>query len=212
MRSVLSVFGGLLLLAFAAPVCAKEYGQRGAVFAISEPDLLKVIEDRLRVLEKNGDIERMNQELLAKTRKKVNRPDPVPGVGLATRPRVWTFDPSMVIDHDVSDTKGNLIARKGQRVNPLDTVTISQALVFIDGDDPDQVSWALRNYTALNAKLIMVKGAPLEAMTKHQRRFYFDQGGSLIDRFGIRFVPAVVQQDGRVMKVREIPVSVQRGS
>ena len=28
----------------------------------------------------------------------------------------------------------------------------------------------------------MIKGAPLDAMTQHQRRFYFDQGGFLVGR------------------------------
>lgn len=55
----------------------------------------------------------------------------------------WTYDPGMTLDHDVSDTKGNLIAKAGQRVNPLDLVTVRQAMVFIDGDVPEQVEWAL---------------------------------------------------------------------
>lgn len=64
--------------------------------------------------------------------------------------------------------------------------------------------------TDANAKIIMVKGAPLEAMTRYQRRFYFDQGGFLIGRFGIQAVPAVVEQNGRVMRVSEISVGIGR--
>src|SRR3546814_1448933 len=85
-----------------------------------------------------------------------------------------------------------------------------QKLVFIDGDDKDQMSWALRRFDDQSAKLIMVTGAPLDAMTLHQRRFYFDQGGFLVGRFGIRAVPAVVAPNGRTMKVYEIPLGVGR--
>src|SRR3546814_17496278 len=85
-----------------------------------------------------------------------------------------------------------------------------QKLVFIDGDDRDQLNWALRRFDDQAAKLIMVKGAPLDAMTQHQRRFYFDQGGFLVGRFGIHAVPAIVEPDGKVMRVSEVPLGVGR--
>ncbi len=78
-------------------------------------------------------------------------------------------------------------------------------LVFIDGDDAAQIAWALKRFDT-KARLIMVKGAPLEAMTRHQRRFYFDQAGRLTSKFGITYVPAVVEQAGRAMRITETPV------
>lgn len=191
---------------------ARDYGQQGAVFAVLETDLLKVIELRLKDLEASGGIERMNREFAGRAERKVQRPDPVPGMALAVRDRSWTYDPAIVIDHDVTDPRGRLIARRGQRINPLELLPVKIALVFIDGDEEAQVRWAVAHYRETDARLIMVRGAPLEAMTRYQRRFYFDQGGALVDRFGIRAVPAVVETAGLVMQVREIPVSLQRGS
>lgn len=193
-----------------SPACARDYGQQGAVFAVVEPDLLRTIQAKLTRLDQNGEIARMNEVFARRSEAKVRRPDPVVGIGLAVRPRTWSYDPGITIDHDVSDTKGNLIARAGQRVNPLDFLPVRQAMVFIDGDVPEQVEWALAKYTELNAKIIMVKGAPLEAMTRYQRRFYFDQGGFLVSRFGIQSVPAVVEQNGSLMRVSEIPVGIGR--
>jgi len=192
------------------PALARDYGQQGTVFRVLEPDLLSSIEQKLKSLEASGGIERMNQELARRTEAKVRRPDPVVGIGRADRLRVWTYDPAVTVDNDILDAKGNVLARKGQRVNPLDFVGVRQALVFIDGDDPEQVSWALRRYQDDQAKLVMVKGAPLDAMTRHQRRFYFDQGGYLVGRFAIRAVPAVVEQNGKVMRVSEIPLPGSR--
>ena len=40
-------------------------------------------------------------------------------------------------------------------------------------------------------------------MTRRKRRFYFDQEGRLTSRFGIEHTPAVVRQDGRIMRVTE---------
>jgi conjugal transfer pilus assembly protein TraW len=198
------------LILCAAPSMAKDYGQRGAVFPIAETDLLRSIEQKLKTLESNGGIERMNAELARRTEAKVRRPEPVFGVGLAVKRRSWIYDPTITVEHDIMDTKGNIIARKGQKVNPLSFVSVRQALVFIDGDDRAQIEWAIAKYKDSNSKLIFVKGAPLDAMTKYQRRVYFDQGGYLTDRFGIRAVPAVVEQSGEVMRVSEFPVAVGR--
>ena len=42
-------------------------------------------------------------------------------------------------------------------------------------------------------------------MKARQRRFYFDQGGKLVAHFGIKAVPAVVEQRGRMLIVTEQP-------
>ncbi|MCW2406886.1 conjugal transfer pilus assembly protein TraW [Sphingobium sp. B1D7B] len=190
-------------LVLAAPVAAKDYGQHGALFVVTEPDLLMSIQSRLKRLEADGSLERMNREMAERTERKVRRPDPVVGITKAQSLRSWTYDPAIVIEKDIKDTAGNVIVRAGQRANPLNFIQVRQALVFIDGDNREQLRWALASYTAENAKIIMVKGAPLDAMTAHQRQFFFDQGGYLVDRFGIRAVPAIVTQAGKVMKVRE---------
>src|SRR3546814_13894845 len=78
-----------------APIAsAKDYGQQGAVFRISEPDLLRTIEQKLRTLEASGGIERMNAELTRRTEAGVRRPRPVAGIALAVRARSWIFDRS----------------------------------------------------------------------------------------------------------------------
>jgi conjugal transfer pilus assembly protein TraW len=108
------------------------------------------------------------------------------------------------MERDIRDQKGNLIAPAGQRINPLDFVSIRQDLVFIDGDDSEQLAWATTRYTDLKAKIIFVRGSPVEQMTAKKRRFYFDQQGKLTSRFGIEHTPAVVTQAGKVMRVSEV--------
>ena len=85
-------------------------------------------------------------------------------------------------------------------------MVLRQRLVFVDGDDPAQLAWATRRYKATDAKLILVRGAPLELMRARQRRFYFDQGGTLVKHFGIRAVPATVEQQGRFLIISEVPL------
>jgi conjugal transfer pilus assembly protein TraW len=204
-----STFAAFLLCVFAAAIpsqaAAKDYGQVGTVFPIIEPDMLKVIENKLNHLQATGQIDAMNQRLVASTRSKVNRPDPVVGIELAVKLRSWLYDPSIVIDHDIKDHKGSMIAAAGTRVNPLDHIAVRSPLVFIDGDDEAQVAWAVKRYDD-SAKLILVRGAPLELMTRRQRRFYFDQAGSLTTKFGITRVPSVVEQAGKSLRISEMPV------
>jgi conjugal transfer pilus assembly protein TraW len=203
----------LLAMAFgASQVSAKDYGQQGAVFPIAEPDLLEQIRSKLQRLEASGETARLNADLKRRTIARVNRPEPVAGISVTQTMRQWRFDPTIRVEADISDDQNRVIIAAGTRVNPLDTVGLRQRLVFIDGDDPAQLAWATRRYKAADAKLILVRGAPLDLMRARQRRFYFDQGGTLVKHFGIRAVPAMVEQQGRFLMVSEIPLRQQAGT
>jgi len=206
----LAALAGLLYAT--APAAAKDYGQQGTVFPIVEPDLLEQIRAKLQRLEASGETARLNADLKKRTIARVNRPEPVAGLGTASNPRQWTFDPTITVEADISDDKGRLIIAAGTRVNPLDTVGLRQKLIFIDGDDAQQLAWAIKSYKQADAKLILVNGAPLDLMRARQRRFYFDQGGTLVKRFGIRAVPAIVEQQGRILLVREVPLRKPQGT
>jgi len=185
---------------------AADYGQMGQTFPIIETDLLTTIETRLRTLEANGGIERMQRQMQEQAVASVRRPKPVDGMTPATRPREWLFDPSIVAQDDIVDAKGNLIAARGTRVNPLDIVQLSQALVFVDGDNAAELAWAVKTWSDARAKIIFVSGSPFDAMKPWQRRFYFDQGGTLTSKFGIRHTPAVVSAAGANLKISEVPL------
>ncbi len=185
---------------------ARDYGQQGTVFPVIETDLLSVIQNKLAAMQASGAIDRANKALAARTEARVKRPPPVKGIVAATEPRSWTHDPTITVEQDLRDAKGRVIVARGTRVNPLDTVPLRQRLVFLDGDDPAQVAWAMTRTTAMNAKLILVSGSPFALMKAEQRRFYFDQSGTLTTKFGVRAVPAVIEQTGRTLRVSEINI------
>ena len=66
-----------------------------------------------------------------------------------------------------------------------------------------------RTFVCWKVRTMIVRGAPLELMKARQRRFYFDQGGSLVKHFGIRAVPATVEQQGRALIITEQPVPLK---
>ena len=198
----------LAVLLCPAEVLARDYGQRGTVFPVIERDLLEQIHSRLTQMERSGETARLNEDLKRRTIARVGRPDPVAGIVRASEARRWQFDPTITLAADIRGAKGELIHAAGTRVNPLDSVGLRADLLFLDGDDPDQLAWALKQDA--NAKLILVKGAPLKLMKARQRRFYFDQGGKLTERFGIRSVPARVRQQGRLLEISEIALPPKR--
>ncbi|MCK9553905.1 type-F conjugative transfer system protein TraW [Aquamicrobium sp.] len=194
----------VVALGVALPAAARDYGQYGEMFPVNEPDLLQTIERRLRTMEASGEIDAFNRDLADRTKHAARRPTPVAGISRARETRSWTYDPSITTDRDISDHKGKLIFAAGTRVNPLDTVPMRHSLVFLDGDDAEQVKWALESTTQTNALLVLTSGDVFDRMKSAQRRFYFDQGGSLTSRFGIRHVPAVVHQEGSLLRVVEV--------
>lgn len=175
----------------------------GESYPIIETDLLLAIEQRLRHMEANGQFAALNEQMKTKAIARVKRPQPVAGLSSAISKRSWLHDPSVVVENDIKDTKGNLIALAGQRVNPMLFVRLSQDLVFVDGENRSEIEWATRNYSNLKSKIIFVSGSPFEEMKGYQRRFFFDQGGQLVEKFGIRHTPASVTTEGELLRITE---------
>ena len=131
----------LAVLLCPAEVLARDYGQRGTVFPVIERDLLEQIHSRLTQMERSGETARLNEDLKRRTIARVNRPDPVAGIVRASEARRWQFDPTITLAADIRGAKGELIHAAGTRVNPLDSVQLRAELLFLDGDDPDPVSY-----------------------------------------------------------------------
>ena len=182
---------------------ARDFGQLGQTFPVVEADLLATIEARLQRAQATGEMDRVNAAFAKRVEAKVRRPVPVSGITPAEEARTWNYDPTITLEREIRDHKGQVIAEAGQRINPLDFVSMRQSLVFVDGDDTAQVDWATKRFTELNAKIIFVNGSPIESMTARKRRFFFDQEGRLTGKFGIRHTPAVVEQTGKLLHVSE---------
>jgi conjugal transfer pilus assembly protein TraW len=196
----------LLLLFSSKAVVAKDYGIHGTTYQISEKDFLKDISEKLQAAQKDGKLAKFQNDLKTQMVTSVNSPKGVDGITKASTNREWFFDPSISKPTDLADQTGKVFYRAGTKVNPLDYISMTQALIFIDGDDEIQVKWALKQYKQLKskAKIILIRGKIIDLMRAKKVRFYFDQGGNLTSKFSIKAVPAVVEQEGKMLKVREV--------
>ena len=193
-----------LALAAPAAVSAKDLGVRGATWPVAEPDLLAQIEARLVEMERSGELARLEAEARARVRTKLEEPDPVPGVAPATEERSRLFDPAITVARDIRTPDGVLIAAAGTRVNPLERVALARDLLFVDGRREAEIAWALAHNRP--SKIVLLAGRPLELMRRHRRPFFFDTGGRLAARFGVRLTPVLVEQAGTRLRLTEIPV------
>ena len=206
----------VLAAALAAPAHAKDLGVRGATWRVGEPDLLAQIEARLTDMQRSGALARLEAEARERARRRLEEPEPVPGIAPAREERSRLFDPAVTVARDIRTADGTLVAAAGTRVNPLERTTLVRDLLFVDGRRAAEIAWALARETEAGrpAKIVLLAGRPLDLARRHGRPFFFDQGGRLAARFGIAATPSLVVQDGTRLRIDEIPVEsrVSHGS
>ncbi len=180
---------------------AKNFGVYGNTFTINETDLLEVISSKLQEL----DVEKWQKDFINRVQRSINRPSSIE-LPQAIESRTFYYDPSIRLKHNYKDHKGFIFARRGQVINPLDYVVMSQDLIFIDGDIEKQVSFAINYYNKHQtlAKIILVKGSALELILNKNIRVYFDQGGILVKRFNLKALPSIISQEGKLLKIEEV--------
>lgn len=210
----MQISAGLPRIALSVALCAcssvlsaLDLGVVGPVYPIAEQDMLVTIEQRLKTLEENGELDRIEAEARSRYQDYAERPQ---GVHLprAEQYRTYFVDPILTVPYDIKDHEGRLIYPAGTTVNPLDYMTLSKQLLFFDGDDPTQVEWArsMIDTDPHHIKPILTNGPVLEIMKAWQLRLYFDQRGRLVKLFGLQSLPAVVSQDGKRLKVIEYDI------
>lgn len=188
------------------PASSKDLGVFGETFEISEKDLLEQIFSRLKVLQETGKLEAEQKKVTERVKEMISHPQPVIGITPTQVRREYQFDPTITVTRDLTDHRGQVFAKKGDRFNPLDRISFSKPLLFIDGDDEKQVQWAVSKLQDENiqghkfSKIILIKGSPLDLQSslKDQSHvvqpLYFDQHGVLTTKLGIEHVPAIVFQ------------------
>ena len=195
---------GLLL----APVIAMAHdlGVVGPVYPIAEPNLHEVILAKLREAEASGALSKLERDAQAAAKRNVEQPAALTTLAKTTRPRTFYFDPTMVVPYPISDADGRVIVAPGTQVNPLDTVSLSEHLLFFDARDAEQVTRArelLDRYRG-KVKLILTGGSHIDLARKLKQPIFYDQQGALTEKLRIRQVPALVSQEGKRLRIDEI--------
>lgn len=196
MPHLLISFATVILLILSLPCQARDFGVLGHTWEIEEEDLMEVIQRRLG--------ECSEEDFFAKMQKaKSYIPKPVQGIGESVEPRIYFFDPTVTVNQDICDDKGNIVVPKGVVYNPLEKIPTIATLLFFDGSNKDHVAWAERQDR--EAVWVLVRGNPFVLAEEKERDVKFDQGGALTRKFGIRNVPAIVEKEGYHLRISEVP-------
>ena len=191
-----------------AATFAKDLGVRGKTWAVAEPDLLAQIEDRLAALRESGALERFEREAKARARSRIEAPARIEGIVPAKERRTRLFDPAITVGRDIVTPEGTVIAAAGTRIDPFAHRPLSRDLLFIDGTREAEIAWALAH--GRPSKIVLLAGRPVELARAHGRPFFFDQGGRLAERFGLRATPSLIDREGAHLRITEIPLEDER--
>lgn len=202
-----------LLILYSSVISAKDLGVQGPIYDIKEQDALEWIEQRLNQMDKSGEIQRHQEKLKKQALSSIRNPKAVKNISKTTVSRQFEQDLTFVLSYDIKTPDGKIIHHAGDIINPLRMNSIAaqnkKALIFIDGDDLSQLTWALKQQKKrasnnMLSKLVLINGSATDLMEQHQIRFYFDQAGKLSHHFNIKHVPAIVEQKGDKLIISEV--------
>jgi conjugal transfer pilus assembly protein TraW len=205
----------LLVLSIAETVPSASAAQLealGPTYPIGEQSALEMIMQRLRTKERSGELKGLQAGATRRALDSVRNPTPVAGLTTVTERRQRVVDPSVTYDKAVTTDAGQIVIPAGTRINPLSVMSLTRRLVFFDGRDAAQraaVAQLVRTHRA-GVKAILVAGSWQELSRAWKTQVYFDQRGTLSQRFGIHAVPTVIRQQGTMLVIEEIPAGELR--
>jgi conjugal transfer pilus assembly protein TraW len=184
---------------------AEDLGVQGKTYQIAEPDMIEWIKAKANMMIANGQWNQIQQKTISTIKEQINNPQPVSGISDATQTKTWYYTPMVNVDHDIKDPRGYVIAKAG-RYNALRYKPMDVQLVFINGNNEKQVTWALQknNESDIRTKIILTSGSFMNLDKEHKVWFYYDQNGKYTQKLNITHVPALVKQDGTQLKITEI--------
>lgn len=194
------VFGWNLILMAPPLIEAKQFNTYGHTFPINEESLLDALQNAPQVTP-----ETYLKGLLAQASHPKGIKNPIPAI----KERIYYIDPSYIAPEDIIGPNGAYIARKGETINPLNTIKLSSSLLFLDGTKEEQIQWASEEKGS--TKWVLVNGEPLKLENQLKRPIYVDLHGYYSSRFQIKHYPAIVKQEGKRLKVIEIPLLERKG-
>lgn len=188
-------------------IFAADLGVIGATYPIAETDFITMAQKKIQAQLNHDPLGRWRTQQQELIKAAIDRPSPLAELHPSYQTRHWFWDPSFLIPHDVRSANGSIVLKAGARFNPLEKIHLKVALIFFDGDDPQQVAWVQKQNRRLKNRvlLILVKGSIRTVSLQFpQKQVFFDQGGRLTQRLQITQTPAIVQQVGARLKVNEV--------
>ena len=189
-----------LLLAGLSPAWAGEVEQLepvGPTSAVIESDLV----DELRQRAVSVDVEQLRHAQAG------YQPANLHALPRATKDTTTMVDLTHTLEQDLVDAQGTILYPRGFTFNPLRYVSLTGALVVIDGSDPEQVAWFKGSpYGSNRRALLLLSGGLAAALRDELRRPVAYLTEDIAQRLQLRAVPSVVMEQDQHLTVREVRI------
>lgn len=174
---------------------AKSLGTFGETFPVAEMSLLQFIEARLKKLMKSNALINLQNQWVDDVRQYANRPNAL-HLRASSRTYHFSYEPALILTKDIRDADGQLIYAKGTKVNALEKLPLYKPhWLFLDADESLQLAYAKRLITQYaDLKIILTNGEIEKTSNLLDKEIFFDQGGKLTQKLGIKEVPAFVER------------------
>ena len=194
----------ILLLAGSSLARAGEIVQLepvGPTSAVIETDLAEALRQRAVSV----DVERLRS---AQAR---YQPANLQALPRATKDATTMVDLTHTLEQDLIDTQGTILYPRGFTFNPLRYVSLTGALVVIDGSDPEQVAWFKGSpYGSNRRALLLLSGGLAAPLRDELRRPVAYLTEDIAQRLQVRAVPSVVVERDNQLVIREVSLGRPR--
>ena len=188
------------LLAGLSPAWAGEVEQLepvGPTSAVIETDLAEALRQRAVSV----DVEQLHHAQAQ------YQPANLHALPRATKDVTTMVDLTHTLEQDVQDANGQVLYPAGFTFNPLRYVSLSGALVVIDGSDPEQVAWFKGSpYGANRRALLLLSGGLAATLRDELVRPVAYLTEDIAQRLQLRAVPSVVMEQDQHLTVREVRI------
>ena len=173
----------------------------GPTSAVIETDLV----DELRQRAVSVDVEQLRHTQAR------YQPANLHALPRAEKDTTTMVDLTHTLEQDVQDANGQVLYPAGFTFNPLRYVSLSGALVVIDGSDPEQVAWFKGSpYGANRRALLLLSGGLAATLRDELGRPVAYLTEDIAQRLQVRAVPSVVVERDNQLVIREVSLGRPR--
>lgn len=167
----------------------------GNIYDVAEPDMLEVIERRVAEYDWDSAIKQAQERFRHRWVSLVSIP-PASGDGW-----VYHVDPTVLLMRDVMLDDGRIVLAAGTSVNPFDYVGLNQPIVVFNPQRACEMAFA-KSYS--QPAYFLATALSLDVMREFGREVFIATP-EVVDRFRVTGTPAVVVQEGRMVRVETKP-------
>lgn len=181
-----------------------DFGFLGPTRNIIERNLLEEIEDRLSRID--GDALKKKAVDNFWNKRQFTR------VPAASKTEEFYINPTVKVTKDIVNPNGDVLARAGDILNPLDAMPNNNTYILFNARDLNQLQWVDHHLKANQyTGIVMLMTSELDkddgwnhlsALRKHFSRELYLVPQELVDRFSISGLPAVVTTDNQKKLLR----------